>query len=89
MSENDFECFAKTGPNAPGTMFPDPRMRGVCLVATLFLANWKFVAGYVLDRLWRSAEERVGSEGFEILSFVGRVLYPPTRRLHITNRSRE
>jgi hypothetical protein len=89
MSENDFECFAKTGPNAPGTMFPDPRMRGVCLVATLFLANWKFAAGYVLDRLWRSAEERVGSEGFEILSFVGRVLYPPTRRLHITNRSRE
>ena len=23
MSENDFECFAKTGVNAPGTMFPD------------------------------------------------------------------
>jgi hypothetical protein len=58
------------------TMFPNPRMRGVCLVATLFLANWKFAACYVLDRLWRSAEERVGSEGFEILSFVGRVLYP-------------
>jgi alpha-D-ribose 1-methylphosphonate 5-triphosphate synthase subunit PhnI len=23
MSENDFECFASTGVNAPGTMFPN------------------------------------------------------------------
>jgi hypothetical protein len=23
MSENDFECFASTGVNTPGTMFPD------------------------------------------------------------------
>ena len=27
MSENDFECFASTGVNTPGTMFPNSACR--------------------------------------------------------------
>ena len=31
MSENDFECLARTGVNAPETMFPNPRSREIQL----------------------------------------------------------
>ncbi len=33
MSENDFECLARTGENTLETMFSNPPTAGLCLVA--------------------------------------------------------
>ena len=38
MSENDFECFASTGVNALGTMFPDSTAKKFAAAASL--VNW-------------------------------------------------
>jgi len=54
MRENDFECFASTGGNTPGTMFPNSTnfdfpeadLRGV-ISSKPFLANFR-----VMDARW-------------------------------------
>ncbi len=41
MSENDFECFASTGVNTPGTMFPDSRPANIRFPRSrLELSRW-------------------------------------------------